>query len=140
MSETVKPAFRPSNYDDDRPDNDALRDYANNVAAPAYGNTGIAPKPEPEVRKERIAEEPENESRNTSRIKRSSSRRLTKENADQTEVSLGIKIPAYVRKQLRQKAFTEDVTARYLILNSLRETYNVTVYADDLMEDKRKRK
>jgi hypothetical protein len=25
-------------------------------------------------------------------------------------------------------------------LNSLRETYNVTVYADDLMEDKRKRK
>lgn len=140
MNPIDKPAFKPSSFDDARPDTDDLRDYARSVGAPAYGGTGLAPRDEPEVEqaREERADEDETEALDEKPARgRSKARRVTKDTANRTIVSLGLKIPKYVRDQLKKKAINEDVTVRYIIMNALREQYNITIYADDMLEDGR---
>lgn len=74
----------------------------------------------------------------TTRSRAGGRAKLTKANADHTPVSLSLKIPNYVRQQLKKRAAARDVTVTHLILQALADS-GVTVYADDLMDDRRKK-
>jgi hypothetical protein len=120
-----------------RPSSSDLSAYAEQKHAPVAENNIDNENVEVEISGPSI----DKASTDSKKIKsKTSSNRLTKENADHTPVPLSAKIPAYVRKQLRTRAAREGVTITHLILTALAEHHKITVYADDLMEDRRAKK